>query len=65
MRRWRNAVMALALALLAGGCVTTPTGQGTTTMRYLALGDSYTIGEGVAEPGRWPVQLVQVNRVGL
>lgn len=25
--------------------------------RYLALGDSYTIGEGVAEDGRWPVQL--------
>jgi lysophospholipase L1-like esterase len=24
----------------------------------LALGDSYTIGEGVAEEGRWPVQLV-------
>lgn len=26
-------------------------------LRYLALGDSYTIGEGVAEQGRWPVQL--------
>jgi lysophospholipase L1-like esterase len=25
--------------------------------RYLALGDSYTIGEGVAPEGRWPVQL--------
>ncbi|XZE19243.1 SGNH/GDSL hydrolase family protein [Pirellulaceae bacterium SH449] len=25
----------------------------------LALGDSYTIGEGVPEKGRWPVQLVQ------
>lgn len=25
---------------------------------YLALGDSYTIGEGVAESERWPVQLV-------
>ena len=25
--------------------------------RFLALGDSYTIGEGVAEDGRWPVQL--------
>ena len=25
---------------------------------FLALGDSYTIGEGVAEDGRWPVQLV-------
>lgn len=26
--------------------------------RFLALGDSYTIGEGVAESARWPVQLV-------
>jgi lysophospholipase L1-like esterase len=26
--------------------------------RYLALGDSYTIGEGVAAAGRWPQQLV-------
>lgn len=26
--------------------------------RFLALGDSYTIGEGVPEAGRWPVQLV-------
>ncbi|MCP1376156.1 SGNH/GDSL hydrolase family protein [Dyella lutea] len=26
--------------------------------RLLALGDSYTIGEGVPEAGRWPVQLV-------
>ena len=62
MLRWRNAVMSLALALLAAGCVTSPTGQGTTTMSYLALGDSYTIGEGVAEPGRWPVQLARELR---
>lgn len=27
------------------------------TMHYLALGDSYTIGEGVATEERWPVQL--------
>lgn len=26
-------------------------------MRFLALGDSYTIGEGVAESERWPVRL--------
>jgi lysophospholipase L1-like esterase len=25
--------------------------------RFLALGDSYTIGEGVADTGRWPMQL--------
>lgn len=28
-------------------------------MRFLALGDSYTIGEGVAPAERWPDQLVQ------
>ncbi len=27
------------------------------SLRYLALGDSYTIGEGVAPDGRWPVAL--------
>lgn len=30
--------------------------------RYLALGDSYTIGEGVAATGRWPVQLAALLR---
>lgn len=29
---------------------------------FLALGDSYTIGEGVAEQGRWPVQLAEALR---
>lgn len=31
-------------------------------IRYLALGDSYTIGEGIAENGRWPVQLASALR---
>ena len=31
-------------------------------LSYLALGDSYTIGEGVAEHGRWPVQLATILR---
>ncbi|MGV8960823.1 MAG: SGNH/GDSL hydrolase family protein [Stenotrophomonas sp.] len=31
-------------------------------LRYLALGDSYTIGEGVAEPGRWPLLLAAAMR---
>ena len=30
--------------------------------RFLALGDSYTIGEGVAESGRWPMQLAAALR---
>ena len=29
---------------------------------FLALGDSYTIGEGVADRGRWPVQLAALLR---
>lgn len=33
-----------------------------TTLAYLALGDSYTIGEGVPEPGRWPLQLAAALR---
>lgn len=33
--------------------------QAQTPLRYLALGDSYTIGEAVAEAERWPVQLVK------
>jgi lysophospholipase L1-like esterase len=31
-------------------------------LRYLALGDSYTIGESVARSGRWPVQLAALLR---
>ena len=32
------------------------------TLRYLALGDSYTIGEGVAPAERWPVALAAALR---
>src|SRR4051812_40361073 len=31
--------------------------------RFLALGDSYTIGEGVAEAERWPMQLAAALRI--
>jgi lysophospholipase L1-like esterase len=35
-------------------------------LRYLALGDSYSIGEGVTDAGRWPVQLaVRLRREGV
>lgn len=33
-------------------------------VRYLALGDSYTIGEGIDADGRWPVQLARALREG-
>jgi len=31
-------------------------------LSYLALGDSYTIGEGIVDDGRWPVQLAAALR---
>lgn len=34
------------------------------TLRFLALGDSYTIGERVAEAERWPVVLARTLRAG-
>ncbi|TCI07216.1 SGNH/GDSL hydrolase family protein [Dyella soli] len=35
-------------------------------LRYLALGDSYSIGEGVPASGRWPVQLAaRLRREGM
>ncbi|MBK9290170.1 MAG: SGNH/GDSL hydrolase family protein [Bacteroidetes bacterium] len=35
-------------------------------LSYLALGDSYTIGEGVTENERWPMQLAaQLNQAGI
>ncbi len=40
----------------------TAPGTAAADLRYLALGDSYTIGEGVPETGRWPVQLAQALR---
>lgn len=33
-----------------------------TSGRYLALGDSYTVGEGVPAPGTWPYQLAAAMR---
>ena len=49
------ATLAMAFAMAA------PSAQGT-ELRYLALGDSYTIGEAVEESGRWPVQLARALR---
>ena len=37
----------------------TPNHAQTTTLNYLALGDSYTIGEGVDLGDRYPMQLVR------
>jgi lysophospholipase L1-like esterase len=60
----------LLFTIILAGCVlpsdlvmqptplpTNPLLPSTATLRYLALGDSYTIGQGVDEAARWPVQL--------
>ena len=44
------------------GAVTDPPPAARGDLRYLALGDSYTIGEGAAESDRWPVQLSRALR---
>ena len=68
----RLCVCACVMAML--GCqpdANTPDGndgidvhQGS-VLRYLALGDSYTIGEAVTPSARWPNQLVDALRPGL
>lgn len=74
MRRSLSRPASLAFALLASACVspgpvperaadsTPPTGAAVDTVTFLALGDSYTIGESVAESERWPVQLAALLR---
>ncbi len=47
---WRRLLLVAFASILSSGALA---GE----FRYLALGDSYTIGEGVAEGERWPVQL--------
>lgn len=49
---WPELLLAMAL----------PAGGGDVPMTYLALGDSYTIGESVPEAGRWPMQLAAALR---
>jgi len=57
-------ILLLCLVFLVG-CQTMPVEntsgeEGMPTNRYLALGDSYTIGEKVSEKNRWPNQLARL-----
>lgn len=55
-------VWCLWMAHSAAGAATENVKRGGRPLRYLALGDSYTIGEGVEDSGRWPVQLAALLR---
>jgi lysophospholipase L1-like esterase len=65
--RW----IAPGICLLLLGCAAQPSPtpeppQPSHPLRYLALGDSYTIGQGVAEAERWPMQLAtRLRETGL
>ncbi len=50
----------ICLLLFTASCasLSMTTSPSSNSLRFLALGDSYTIGESVAENLRWPVQLV-------
>ena len=59
MRGMNCRALAFAIVLVLGGCAarhdrTLPAAETAGTARFLALGDSYTIGEGVASADRWP-----------
>ena len=64
-------VLALACALVVTACATSTSAVSSASpsastdravVRFLALGDSYTIGESVPESERWPVQLAALLR---
>ena len=60
--RARAIVALIAASIGAGGCGPAEPATGSVveevSVRYVALGDSYTIGTSVAEADRWPNQLV-------
>ncbi len=56
-------VLAVLLCLVIAGCMNQPAAPPPADgLRYLALGDSYTIGERVAPEARWPVLLADSLR---
>ncbi len=61
LRRMAKKFFFLFVSLLSSRLYT-QTMNSVEPIRYLALGDSYTIGESVDESGRWPVQLSESLR---
>ena len=57
-RRRKTWLLGLVLGLLAACSPAQPDMTAEAELTYLALGDSYTIGQSVAEADRFPVQLV-------
>ena len=57
----QNSVLLLMGALTLAGCRSIR--EHSSQARYLALGDSYTIGESVSASERWPVQLAAALKV--
>jgi lysophospholipase L1-like esterase len=58
--KWLRGTLLASAAIFAATGVQAQNTRG--AMRFLALGDSYTIGEGVDSVGRWPVQLAAALR---
>lgn len=56
------AALAIAAAPAAGAAAPAPPDAPPAALRFLALGDSYTIGEGVDARARWPVVLADSLR---
>jgi hypothetical protein len=52
-------ISCLLAALFCSGCRKPPMPAHASPVRFLALGDSYTIGESVNEAERWPNQLAR------
>ncbi len=67
-RHWLYAILCIISCMLVGYVLASDVGQTKERLpvRYLALGDSYTIGASVAPAERWPVQLAaQLRANGL
>jgi len=61
----RILLFGMLLLTLNMGCVedhAAPVAAASTSVPYLALGDSYTIGESVPTADRWPVQLARMSQ---